>query len=71
MESKREPLLSKDESFESYEDCPGCKIDRMKRDNADIPYKNLMFVWIVVLAACKNFLVFDLGVFYDDSYDCY
>ncbi|CAM8920203.1 unnamed protein product [Rhodiola kirilowii] len=52
MESKSEPLLKKlDENFEYYEGCPGCEIDKQKRDNANIPYKNLMFVWIVVLAA--------------------
>ncbi|KAL9687313.1 hypothetical protein QQ045_031713 [Rhodiola kirilowii] len=52
MESKSKPLLKKlDENFEYHEGCPGCEIDKQKCNNANIPYKNLMFVWIVVLAA--------------------
>ncbi|CAM8920178.1 unnamed protein product [Rhodiola kirilowii] len=52
MDSKSKPLLKKlEENFEYHEGCPGCEIDKQKCNNANIPYKNLMFVWIVVLAA--------------------
>ncbi|XP_073044231.1 protein ZINC INDUCED FACILITATOR 1-like isoform X1 [Primulina eburnea] len=47
----REPLLEKQEDFVCYDDCPGCKIEKLKQSDSRIPYKNLTFVWIVTLCA--------------------
>lgn len=41
----QEPLLEKI----YYDNCPGCKVDRMKETKLGIPYKELSFIWIVVL----------------------
>ncbi|KAI3908061.1 hypothetical protein MKW98_003706 [Papaver atlanticum] len=41
----QEPLLEKI----YYENCPGCKVDRLKETKLGIPYKELSFIWIVVL----------------------
>ncbi|KAI3951963.1 hypothetical protein MKW92_010471 [Papaver armeniacum] len=41
----QEPLLEKI----YYENCPGCKVDRLKETKLRIPYKKLSFIWIVVL----------------------
>ncbi|KZV33930.1 hypothetical protein F511_04155 [Dorcoceras hygrometricum] len=46
-----EPLLKKQEGFVFYDDCAGCKIEKLKQSDARIPYKNLTFVWIVTLCA--------------------
>ncbi|XP_076917659.1 protein ZINC INDUCED FACILITATOR-LIKE 1-like [Bidens hawaiensis] len=32
-----------------HENCPGCKVDRDKRMQTGFPYKQLVFVWVVVL----------------------
>ncbi|KAL3568889.1 hypothetical protein D5086_028779 [Populus alba] len=34
-----------------YEDCPGCKIELSKETNTGVPFKYLLYVWIVVLCA--------------------
>uniref|UniRef100_A0A7N1A6S4 Major facilitator superfamily (MFS) profile domain-containing protein n=1 Tax=Kalanchoe fedtschenkoi TaxID=63787 RepID=A0A7N1A6S4_KALFE len=34
-----------------HEGCSGCEIERLKEAKTGIPYKNLAFVWIVVLAS--------------------
>ncbi|KAI3834477.1 hypothetical protein MKX03_012871 [Papaver bracteatum] len=41
----QEPLLEKI----YYENCPGCKVDQLKETKIGIPYKELSFIWIVVL----------------------
>ncbi|XP_073148717.1 protein ZINC INDUCED FACILITATOR-LIKE 1-like [Henckelia pumila] len=46
-----EPLLQTQKDFIFYEDCPGCKIEKLKKSDSRIPYKNLTFVWIVTLCA--------------------
>ncbi|XP_073289562.1 protein ZINC INDUCED FACILITATOR 1-like isoform X2 [Primulina huaijiensis] len=46
-----EPLLKKQEDFVFYDDCPGCKIEKLKQSDSRIPYKNMTFVWIVTLCA--------------------
>ncbi|KAK3443691.1 hypothetical protein EUGRSUZ_B03776 [Eucalyptus grandis] len=39
------PLLEK-----AYHDnCPGCKVDRLKRERRGIPYRDLSYIWIVSL----------------------
>ncbi|CAM8968314.1 unnamed protein product [Rhodiola kirilowii] len=34
-----------------HQGCYGCEIDRLKASKTGIPYKNLAFVWIIVLAS--------------------
>ncbi|GMI81839.1 zinc induced facilitator-like 2 [Hibiscus trionum] len=46
MEENRTPLL---ERVEYYENCPGCKMDRLKQEQTGVPYKFLSFIWIVSL----------------------
>ncbi|KAK8487732.1 hypothetical protein V6N13_138501 [Hibiscus sabdariffa] len=46
MEETRTPLL---ERVEYYENCPGCKMDRLKQEQTGAPYMLLSFIWIVSL----------------------
>ncbi|KAK0578587.1 hypothetical protein LWI29_012884 [Acer saccharum] len=32
-----------------YENCPGCKMDRLKEEQSGVPYKNLSYIWLVSL----------------------
>ncbi|KAL4607263.1 hypothetical protein ACB092_09G160200 [Castanea dentata] len=50
MAEINEVLLKKDK-VEYYENCPGCKIDKLKESSHGLPYKHLFFLFIVVLAA--------------------
>ncbi|KAL2457673.1 Protein ZINC INDUCED FACILITATOR-LIKE 1 [Forsythia ovata] len=43
---KKESLLKKD----YYEDCPGCKMDRQKELQRGLPIKQVLTIWIIVLA---------------------
>ncbi|KAL2518080.1 Protein ZINC INDUCED FACILITATOR-LIKE 1 [Abeliophyllum distichum] len=43
---KTESLLKKD----YYEDCPGCKMDRQKELQRGLPIKQVLTIWIIVLA---------------------
>lgn len=45
--SNREALLKKNHY---YENCPGCKVDQNKELRRGIPVKELVSIWIVVLA---------------------
>ncbi|KAI3908074.1 hypothetical protein MKW98_003719 [Papaver atlanticum] len=47
MAENQEPLLEKI----YYENCPGCKADQIKETKLGIPYKELSFVFIVVLSS--------------------
>lgn len=50
-----EGLLKKYEE----EDCPGCKVEQLKRSNTGIPVKPVLFISVVTLCACMplyNFL---------------
>ncbi|MCL7031395.1 hypothetical protein MKW94_001763 [Papaver nudicaule] len=51
-EENQEPLLKKI----YYENCPGCKVDLNKETNLGIPYKELSFIWIVVLSSALPIL---------------
>ncbi|KAI3862817.1 hypothetical protein MKW98_008657 [Papaver atlanticum] len=52
QDSNRTGLLSKTEKdVVYYVNCPGCKIDDRKAKNLGIPYKELVYIWIVVLSA--------------------
>ncbi|GAB2211376.1 hypothetical protein Droror1_Dr00024688 [Drosera rotundifolia] len=46
-EIAKEPLLTK----EYYENCPGCKLERLREKQHGIPYKSLLTIWIVVLSS--------------------
>ncbi|KAH7557222.1 hypothetical protein JRO89_XS11G0077600 [Xanthoceras sorbifolium] len=39
-----------------YENCPGCKMDRLKEEQSGVPYKNLSYIWLVSL--CTGLLPF-------------
>ncbi|KAJ6332255.1 hypothetical protein OIU76_010609 [Salix suchowensis] len=43
-----ESLLKKNKY---YKDCPGCKIEQYKETNTGVPFRHLLYVWIVVLCA--------------------
>ncbi|XP_030925633.1 protein ZINC INDUCED FACILITATOR 1-like isoform X2 [Quercus lobata] len=51
MAEINEVLLKKKDKVEYYENCPGCKIDKLKESSLGLPYKHLFFLFIVVLAA--------------------
>ncbi|MCL7034012.1 hypothetical protein MKW94_016240 [Papaver nudicaule] len=52
QDSSRTGLLSKTEKdVVYYANCPGCRIDQRKATNLGIPYKELVYIWIVVLCA--------------------
>ena len=34
---------------EYYENCPGCKIDRLNEEQRGVPYRYLSYIWIVSL----------------------
>ncbi|KAI4316038.1 hypothetical protein L6164_024056 [Bauhinia variegata] len=44
----KEPLLKIKKT--SYEECPGCKLDKLKETQQGIPFKGLGFIWIIVVA---------------------
>ncbi|KAG4145547.1 hypothetical protein ERO13_D05G101800v2 [Gossypium hirsutum] len=47
MEENRTSLLEREAEYR--EKCPGCKMDRLKQEQAGVPYKLLSFIWIVSL----------------------
>ncbi|XP_052884257.1 probable peptide/nitrate transporter At3g43790 isoform X3 [Gossypium arboreum] len=47
MEESRTSLLEREAEY--CEKCPGCKMDRLKQEQAGVPYKLLSFIWIVSL----------------------
>ncbi|XP_017983120.1 PREDICTED: probable peptide/nitrate transporter At3g43790 isoform X1 [Theobroma cacao] len=47
MEENTTSLLERE--VEYYENCPGCKMDRLKQEQTGVPYKHLSFIWIVCL----------------------
>ncbi|KNA21820.1 hypothetical protein SOVF_040050 isoform A [Spinacia oleracea] len=50
MAEKKEPLLLK--NYYTYnEDCPGCKVDKRKRENPNLPWLHFFFIWIITLCA--------------------
>ncbi|XP_062077133.1 protein ZINC INDUCED FACILITATOR 1-like isoform X1 [Humulus lupulus] len=51
MAENREVLLKQDERVYYDEKCPGCKIDKLKQSNPNIPFKHLFYVFIVALVA--------------------
>ncbi|KAK6244377.1 hypothetical protein QUC31_010786 [Theobroma cacao] len=49
MGDNREALLGAENKY--FENCPGCKVELLKETNPGIPFKHLLYVWVVVLAA--------------------
>ncbi|KAG9454962.1 hypothetical protein H6P81_007866 [Aristolochia fimbriata] len=45
MADTREPLLKK----VYYENCPGCKQEKLLEDRPGIPFREFLYIWIVVL----------------------
>lgn len=54
-EYKKALLLSNQKNC-YYEKCPGCKVEQQKRLQRGLPVKNLITVWIVVLASGMLFI---------------
>ncbi|KAJ6345048.1 hypothetical protein OIU78_007851 [Salix suchowensis] len=40
-------LLEKKKEY--FENCPGCKIDRLNEEQRGVPYRNLSYIWTVSL----------------------
>ncbi|KAL9240063.1 hypothetical protein vseg_014324 [Gypsophila vaccaria] len=53
MGDNRETLLVKQEVY-YYENCPGCKVDRRKAHNTNIPWIHFFFIWIVTLTSALS-----------------
>ncbi|GFQ05182.1 protein zinc induced facilitator-like 1 [Phtheirospermum japonicum] len=49
MEENSEPLIKRQKDY--YENCEACKVGKFKESNNGIPFKLLLHVWIVTLAA--------------------
>nr|GMC93661.1 protein ZINC INDUCED FACILITATOR-LIKE 1-like isoform X1 [Ipomoea batatas] len=50
-EYKEALLLSNQKKKCYYESCPGCKVEEQKRLHRGLPIKNIIIVWIIVLAS--------------------
>lgn len=57
----RESLLIKEEL---YPNCPGCKVEQYKDSQRGYPIRDLIRVWIVVLASGKDFSRFRFPIFF-------
>ncbi|CAL1404318.1 unnamed protein product [Linum trigynum] len=44
-----DPLLGQEEEDGYYENCPGCRVDRMKRQQTKTNYLHLSYIWTVSL----------------------
>lgn len=51
-----------------YENCPGCRQDRIKENKPGIPFKAFFFVWAVQLCTGKSLLMFHSSAC--DEIDC-
>ncbi|GMG98839.1 hypothetical protein Nepgr_000679 [Nepenthes gracilis] len=47
MEENEQTLLNKVEI--QYDDCPGCKVARLKDERKGVPYKEFSYIWLVSL----------------------
>lgn len=50
MAENKEPLLNKNYYYDD-ENCPGCKIDKRKAENPNLPWIPFFFIWIITLCA--------------------
>ncbi|KAL9240062.1 hypothetical protein vseg_014323 [Gypsophila vaccaria] len=53
MGDNRETLLVKQEVY-YYDNCPGCKVDKRKAQNPNIPWIHFFFIWIVTLTSALS-----------------
>ncbi|EXC30779.1 Protein ZINC INDUCED FACILITATOR-LIKE 1 [Morus notabilis] len=51
MAEYREALVKQEERISYDENCPGCKIEKLKHSNPGIPFKHLFYVFVVCLSA--------------------
>lgn len=51
MAENREVLLKQEERVYYEENCPGCKVEKLKNSNLGVPFKHLFYCFLVVLAA--------------------
>ncbi|XP_074276148.1 protein ZINC INDUCED FACILITATOR 1-like isoform X2 [Silene latifolia] len=51
MAENEETLLLKSSQVEYDENCPGCKVDRRKAQNPNIPWLHFSFIWIITLSS--------------------
>lgn len=58
-EEYREALLKKDDY---YENCPGCKVDKLKELKKGFPFRDLISIWIVVLCTGKTLISNHFGL---------
>ncbi|XP_010547293.1 PREDICTED: protein ZINC INDUCED FACILITATOR 1-like [Tarenaya hassleriana] len=49
MAEYKDALLEK---TKYHEECPGCKVEQMKELRRGFPFRELFFVWIIVLSTC-------------------
>ncbi|GLU02473.1 hypothetical protein SLE2022_197220 [Rubroshorea leprosula] len=47
MEENASPLLEREKEY--HQNCPGCRMDRLKEEQQGVPYKYLSYIWIVSL----------------------
>ncbi|KAF9675265.1 hypothetical protein SADUNF_Sadunf09G0014000 [Salix dunnii] len=45
-------LLEKKKEY--YENCPGCKIDRLNEEQGGVPYRNLSYIWTLSLCTVSH-----------------
>lgn len=50
MAEKGEPLLKK----LYYENCPGCKVEKINETQEGLPVKNFFYAWALVLSCGNN-----------------
>lgn len=55
MEDNRTSLLGIEAEY--YENCPGCKTDRLKEEQTGVPYRQLSFIWLVSLCTGQYFIL--------------
>ena len=57
MAKNKKSLLSKQNDL-YYENCPGCKVEKRKAENPNLPWLHFFFIWIITLSSCMLILYF-------------
>lgn len=63
MSENSEVLLKQEERFYHDENCPGCKVDKLKDSNHGLPLKHLFYVFLIVLSTGNAHFNLSLLVF--------
>ncbi|CAO2831397.1 unnamed protein product [Amaranthus hypochondriacus] len=50
MAENKESLLSKQNVY-YYENCPGCKVEKRKAENPNLPWLHFFYIWIITLSS--------------------